>query len=120
MKDEGYHIYGVGVCRDDGCAFHGSCLNCSEKLPCIDDDRRLSHHEWLWLRHMATLLRADGRDKKYPELYQKALDRLKAFCIYRSKQERKRIRVITLEGVKNWPGKMTLSMRSSGLGRAPE
>lgn len=91
MKDEGFHIYGVGVARDDGCAFHDSCLNCTEKLPCIEDDRRMSHREWLWLRQIATSLRADGRDKKYPVLYQRALDRLKAFCIGRSKRERREL-----------------------------
>ena len=89
MESEGNHIFGVGVCRDDGCPLHGSCLGCTEKPSCIDEDRRMNHREWLWLRHMATLLRAGDRDEKYPELYQKAIDRLKAFCISKSKRNRR-------------------------------
>lgn len=89
MISEGHHIYGVGVCRDNGCPLHDSCLDCLEKPICIDEDRRLNHREWLWLRNMATLLREGGRDKKYPELYQRALNRLKAFCISRSKRNRR-------------------------------
>ena len=90
---EGHHIFGVGVCRDNGCPLYDSCLNCPEKPVCVDEDRRLSHREWLWLRHMANLLRYDNRDKQYPELYQRALDRLKAYCITRSRRERREYRL---------------------------
>jgi hypothetical protein len=93
-RKEGQHIFGSGLCKDTGCPLHESCLTCTEPLPCPDDDTRLSHRQWLWLRYMATLVRVGGHDKRNPELYQKALTALRKFAICLSKAERKRIREV--------------------------
>jgi len=95
---EGYHIYGVGVSRDDGCPLHDSCLSCPEKPTCVEDDRRLSHRNWLWLCFMANLLRKDGRDKRFPELYQKAIYRLKMYAISKSRRARRERDLTRSEG----------------------